>query len=177
VTAGAQCTVNGAPAATIPLAAGDWATGSLLTIAAVDDQVLEAPTTCTLSAVASSADDLYDGLTASANASVLDNEAPSVIIDTGNGVAVDEQGPTSDTFMVMLGSQPAGPVTVSFATPDGQTMTTTSLTFTPQDWDAPAGRQPWPRSTTTSTRPARTRPRSTSPSPARRPATRTRQSC
>jgi hypothetical protein len=64
--------------------------------------------------------------------------SPGVTIDELDGVSVGEEGPTSDTFTVVLDSQPSADVTVALTITDGQTTTdVASVTFTSLNWDSP----------------------------------------
>ena len=50
---------------------------------------------------------------------------------------VDESG-TTDTFTVVLDAQPASDVVISLATDDtGEATVTSTLSFTPANWDTP----------------------------------------
>src|SRR3954467_13169022 len=69
-----------------------------------------------------------------------DDDRPTVLINTGNGVAVSEDTPTTDdTYKVRLGSQPDANVQVVASADDGETLVYTDgapacsvvLTFTP----------------------------------------------
>ena len=63
---------------------------------------------------------------------------PGVSVDDGDGLAVDEAGPTSDTFDVVLDAQPTADVIVTLSNADGEiTVDTSTLTFTPANWDTP----------------------------------------
>ena len=68
-------------------------------------------------------------------------QAAGVLLDPST-VAVSESG-TSDTYTVVLASEPTGDVTVTLATPGGQATAvstsgaTSTLTFTDENWDDP----------------------------------------
>ncbi len=134
LTADPQCTVDGGSARVITIPAANWNMPTTVTVAAVDDDVVEAPVhSCQLTATAASTDLLYQGLTASATAAVTDNDQPLVSVTAGS-VQVAEGG-ASDTFDVVLGGKPTADVTITFATPDGQTTVTPSITFTTDNWN------------------------------------------
>jgi uncharacterized repeat protein (TIGR01451 family) len=145
-----QCTVNGQPAGSasvLTFPAATWSTPQTVTVAAVDDAVIEVGSqTCTITHAAASAGDvLYDGLAGpSGSVTVTDNDFPRVLMMTAGGVAVDEASATADTYDVVLQSQPDANVTVNVAVSDGQTLVSTGagaptaalgLLFTPASWN------------------------------------------
>jgi hypothetical protein len=138
VTADDQCTVDGQPSTTVSFAAGSWNVAQPIAIAAVDDVDLEAsPHLCVLSYDAGSADLLYDVLTATSSASVIDDEVAEVLATPGGALTVSEGGaPATDSFDLVLSSRPSGNVIVTIAA-DSQTSARRSLTFTPLTWDTP----------------------------------------
>ena len=77
----------------------------------------------------------YDGLSASVEVTVKDDDAPALVA-TPPGVSVGEG--ESETFTVRLATQPAGTVTVSVASGDAAAATAdpASLTFTAVDYAA-----------------------------------------
>ena len=88
VTAGADCTVDGAPSVTFRIAAGNWSTPRAVTVAAVDDADIEGTHDCQVRALAASADARYEGLMAVTTVSVTDNDRPEVRVSSGDGVQV-----------------------------------------------------------------------------------------
>jgi len=85
-----------------------------------------------------SADDSYLVGVASATASISDGTAHGVIVSPTSGLITTEQG-DSDTFTVVLTSQPTLAVTVNFAsdTPTEGVTLVDAVTFTSSDWDEP----------------------------------------
>lgn len=70
-----------------------------------------------------------------------DGHGPGVwIVESGGFTGVHEEGPTSDTYEVVLCSQPSSNVLINIST-DGQTSVAGQpdlpLVFTPSDWDIP----------------------------------------
>jgi uncharacterized repeat protein (TIGR01451 family) len=145
-----QCTVNGQPAggaAVLTFPAATWSTPQTVTVAAVDDALIEVGSqTCTIThGAASGGDVLYDGLAGpNASATVTDNDFPRVLMTTGGGVVLDEaNSATTDSYAVVLQAQPDADVTVNVAVTDGQTLVSTGagapspalgLLFTPANW-------------------------------------------
>jgi uncharacterized repeat protein (TIGR01451 family) len=153
-----QCTVNGQPAgsaAVLTFPAASWSAPQTVTVAAVDDNIIElGAQTCTITNAAASAGDvLYDGLTGpSVTANVTDNDLPRVVMTTTNGVFVGEAAAvTPDSYDVVLYSQPDAPVTVHVTVTDGQTTVSRGgapasaldLTFTAANWNTPQTVQVW----------------------------------
>jgi len=123
---------------------GNWDTPQTVTVTAVDDAVAEWAHTSTITHTAASADAGYDGIAiANVVANVTDNDTAGVTIaESGGSTDVDETGPTTDTYTIVLDSQPTADVTIT-ADPDGQTDlgsgpgTAIDLTFTAGNWDTP----------------------------------------
>lgn len=124
--------------------AGDWSVAQTVTVTAVNDLIDEGGHTSTITHTASSSDTNYDGIAiGDVVGSITDNDSASVnLIESGGSTAVSESGPTSDTYTLVLNSQPLVDVTVT-ATPDGQTDagggagTPLAIVFTPTDWNSP----------------------------------------
>ncbi len=130
----------------VVLDAANWNTGVAVDVTAVDDGFIEGTHTAdvafTIDAAAS--DDDYDLVAiANATAQVSDNDAASAIVDTGDGLSLDEASVgTTDTFSIRLGASPAVGETVDIAlgelAPSGQlTFAPTSLTFDDTNWNTP----------------------------------------
>ena len=126
-----------ASAASLVFTPDNWNIARLVTVTAVDDFVDEpSPHTGVITHTAASADANYQGLTRSLAASVTDNDTAGITItETGGGTAVVEGG-ASDTYTVVLDSQPASDVVVTLGAGAQVTTSVTSLTFTPANWNA-----------------------------------------
>ena len=121
---------------TLTFTTTNWSTAQEVTVTAGEDADADDEADVTLShAVSSSADASYNGITAgSVTVSINDNDT--------EGVTVSETGLTivegsSDTYTVVLNTQPSGNVTVTVNDPTDNTDVTTdpaSLTFTTTDW-------------------------------------------
>jgi hypothetical protein len=128
----------------LTFSAGDWSVAQTVTVTAVNDLIDEGGHTSTITHTASSSDTNYDGIAiGDVVGSITDNDSASVnLIESGGSTAVSESGPTSDTYTLVLNSQPLVDVTVT-ATPDGQTDagggagTPLAIVFTPTDWNSP----------------------------------------
>ncbi|MDX2228078.1 MAG: DUF4347 domain-containing protein [Leptolyngbyaceae cyanobacterium bins.349] len=109
-------------------------TGSV-TFTVVNDLVAEGPETAVLTLSNPSAG-ITLGSTVSQNIAITDNDTAGVTItQSGGNTTVTEGGPT-DTYTVVLTSQPTANVTVNITNVGGQTTTNpTTRTFTPQNWN------------------------------------------
>jgi len=122
----------------------DWSTPQTVTVTAVDDFVAEGPHTSTISHTFASSDTGYNGLSiANVVANVTDNDTVGIVItQSGGSTAVSETGPTSDSYTVVLNSQPTANVTVT-VDPDAQTNVGAgsgapiALSFTTANWSTP----------------------------------------
>ncbi len=121
----------------------NWSTPQAVSVSAVDDDVDEADEhTVPITHTAASADDGYDGLTTTVTVTVTDDDTAGVTVaETGGSTAVDEDpaGTPSDTYTVVLDSEPTADVTVTLTVsrPGQITVDAGTLTFTPADWDTP----------------------------------------
>jgi hypothetical protein len=129
--------VTGGATTTVPIVADNWNVPEAENLAAIADPDLEtSPHPCVLSMEALSADGRYQGLTASHDVDVTDDDVPEIALSTAGGLAVTEAGPGSDTFEVVLGARPSDDVTITFSH-DGETTSAPSVTFTRLTWDTP----------------------------------------
>lgn len=111
-------------------------TQKTFTVQAIDDELQEGPELIDIVTSIASADLNYDGnYSNSLQIKVIDNEA-GVLVDEGDGVAVDEYGTISDSIDLMLTRQPSADVTVTITT-DGQVNVTSPVVFTSEDWNSP----------------------------------------
>jgi hypothetical protein len=146
VTPDGQTDVGGAPATpiTVTFTPADWNVPQTVTVTAVDDFVAEGAHTPSIAHTASSADANYDGLAIpSLTVTITDNDVAGVnITELGGSTDVSEADATSDTYTVVLNSQPTANATVT-AAPDDQTDlgagagAAVALTFTAGNWNVP----------------------------------------
>ena len=115
----------------------NWSTAQTVTVTATDDAIDEESESFTLThTVSSTADTDYNGITAgSVTVSITDNDTAGVTINPTT-LTVTEGG--TNTYTIVLASQPAGDVTVMVNDPTDNTDVTTdpaSITFTTTDWN------------------------------------------
>ncbi len=117
---------------TLTFTIGNWDTAQTVTVtAAADDDAVDDTATLTHSVSG------YGSVSSAASVMVsVDDDDPAGITVSPTTLTVDEGG--SDTYTVVLDSQPAGEVTVTVegATVD-ITVDTSSLTFTTDNWNTP----------------------------------------
>jgi hypothetical protein len=116
----------------------NWNVAQAVTVTAVDDAVAEGLHTGSVTHTATSTDTNYDGIAISGViANITDNDTAGVTITESGTTDVSEGGPT-DSYDVVLNTQPqtGTTVTITIATADGQTTTSpTSLVFNDTNWN------------------------------------------
>lgn len=117
---------------------GNWNFPQSVTVNGVDDFVADgAQNYIIVTADATSADPNYNGFVVDdAAARNIDNETPGITVLPTAGLLTNEAGSVTDTFDVVLDSQPLNNVTIPL-TPSAEASTVGSLTFTPGNWDTP----------------------------------------
>lgn len=123
---------------TVVFTSDNWDTPQTVTISAIDDFVAEGDHTGTVSHTVTSDDADYDGLGADdVVVNVADNDTAGVVItESGGSTNVSEDGQT-DTYTVVLTSQPTANVTVFITTGSELNSDPVRVTFTPENWDTP----------------------------------------
>ncbi|MBF0491760.1 MAG: hypothetical protein HQM15_03170 [Deltaproteobacteria bacterium] len=121
--------------------AENWKVPQTVTVTAVDDAVQEGLHTGLVQQSVTSADPNYNGIAAaSVKANITDNDQAGLsLIESGGSTQVTEGG-TTDSYGVVLTSQPTGPVAVSLVPIDATNrlkLTSSNLTFTPDNWNIP----------------------------------------
>lgn len=104
-----------------------------VTITPVDDASVEGNETVTLTLIDTADYDL--GASSSADVAIADNDTAGVTIAQSGGTTTLTEGGETDTYTVVLTSQPTADVTINL-NPDSQSTTNpTSLVFTPANWN------------------------------------------
>jgi hypothetical protein len=136
VTSDSQTTVS---PTTLTFTPADWDTPQTITVTAVDDYTAEGYHTSTITHSLSSTDSNYSGAKiANVTTQVTDNDSVGVTItESGGATNISEEGTTSDTYTVVLNTEPSAAVTIHI-TPDGESIVDNSaLVFTPSNWNVP----------------------------------------
>lgn len=121
---------------TLTFTEANWNTNQPVTVGAVEDHVDEPDSySATLTAKAASASSSYDGVVATLNALVLDNDAAGIrVVEVGGATKVSESG-ISDKITVALATEPVSNVTLNIA-PDAQLkVSKPKVTFTTATWN------------------------------------------
>ena len=118
----------------------NWSTAQTVTGTAVDDTVKEGLHTARITHSTSSVDSSFNGLCVNdLTASITDNDstAPVYVVQSAGATVVEEGGET-DSFTLVLGQVPGGPVTVTVGHAGSQfTLSTTTMLFTSLDYYLP----------------------------------------
>jgi hypothetical protein len=137
INGGAQTTVN---PTSLTFTSANWNVAQTVTVSATDDVVAEGTHSGTITHTTASADTAYNGITvASVTANITDNDSAGVSV-TGSPVSMTEGGAT-DTYTVVLNTQPTADVIVSIQEGGNGRMgvqvapSTGSLTFTTANWN------------------------------------------
>jgi hypothetical protein len=115
----------------------NWATSQTATITGVEDAVDDDDVDFQINTRTSSPDPLFDGMDAYiALVTNTDDDTAGITVDPTGGLIVTEAGGT-DTFTVVLDSEPTADVTIALSSSDLSegTVSPVSLTFTSADWD------------------------------------------
>ena len=131
MTADSQVTTS---PSSLTFTTGNWSTPQTTTVTAVDDAVVEDAHTGTVTHSASGGG--YDGVSiSSVVANVTDNDTGSVTItESAASTDITESGLT-DSYTLVLDIEPSGDVAVSISADAQVTLSATTLTFTPSNWD------------------------------------------
>ncbi len=113
----------------------NWNVAQTVTVQAIDDALLQGDRNSTITHLAESADEAYNGIAiAPLIAAVIDNDSAGIsIAQTGGSTEVAEGGAT-DTYTIVLTAEPTADVTVNFFT-DTQLQPIAPITFTPENWN------------------------------------------
>ncbi len=119
----------------------NWNTQQTVTITGVDDDEVDGDIdyTLTIGVVNEQSDATYHDQSETLTVTNLDDDSSGIVITMpGDEISTDESG-TSDSFEVMLNSQPASDVVISISGLDDTEgeLDVSQLTFTPSNWDQP----------------------------------------
>ncbi len=117
----------------------NWSTPQTVTVTATNDQVNQGTRSSTITpAVVTSAFGYTDLVLTPFAATVTDNDTAGVSIVASSDTTVVAEGGATDSFTVVLTSQPTSTVRVALATStEGFVLSTDELTFTSSDWETP----------------------------------------
>jgi hypothetical protein len=134
----AEGTVN---PASLTFTAANWNTPKTVTLTGVNDSVADGNQTYSIIlANATSSDPNYNNkFGTSVSATNTDDDTPGVTVTESNSSTLTTEGGSTDTFTVMLNTQPTADVTIAISstnTAEG-TVNPASLTFTSANWNTP----------------------------------------
>jgi hypothetical protein len=117
---------------------GNWDTPQTVTVNADDDAVSEGLHVASITHAASSSDGDYNGIAIDqVDVTITDDDSPAVNITESGGSTTVTEGGATDSYDVVLNTQPSDTVTITL-TPDSQvTVAPNPLTFNTGNWDAP----------------------------------------
>ena len=134
----AEATVSPASLTFTPSGGGIWSTPQVVTVTGVNDDVDDGDIGFIISVNPSSGVDAnYDALaTLTVTGSNTDDDTAGVTVNPTSGLTVSESGETSDTFTVVLDSEPLADVVIGLSSDDTTeaTVSPASVVFTPANW-------------------------------------------
>ncbi len=125
-------------AAAAQMSVADGSTTGTITIPVTDDVISETIETV-IAKISNASNGDVTITTASATANITDDDAAGfTVVESGGSSATSETG-TTDDFTVVLDAKPTSDVVITVTTGDATegTVSTTTLTFTPANWDTP----------------------------------------
>lgn len=130
---GAQASVS---RASLTFTAGNWNAAQMVTVAAVDDSAAEGTHTGNITHTSGSTDPIYNGMAiASVTVHITDNDTSGVVVtQSGGNTSVSESG-TTDTYTVVLNSQPLAAITVNLSGDAQASVSPSSLVFDVSSWN------------------------------------------
>ncbi|MBK8067591.1 MAG: DUF11 domain-containing protein [Rhodanobacteraceae bacterium] len=116
----------------------NWNVARTVTVTGVDDLIVDGTVAYTVvTAAATSADSSYNGVNATdVGVSNSDDDTAGVILAESDGSTAVTEGGATDTYTLVLRSQPTADVTVAI-NPNAQLTMAPSVTFTPANWNVP----------------------------------------
>ncbi len=127
--------------ATLTFTTSDWNTGQTVTVTGVDDHVDQSGNrSATITHTATSGDPKYNGVNIDdVIVTLLDDDTAAITINDSGGVSVNEASGAgrTDTYTVVLASQPTADVSIAVASGDtgAATVSPATLTFTTTNWN------------------------------------------
>lgn len=115
----------------------NWDTPQTVTITGVDDDVVEGSHTESVTHTASSTDSGYNGIAIqTVTVSLTDDDSAGVTVsENDNKTEVGGDKDVSDTYQILLTSQPVGNVTIAMTHDEKVSVTPVLVTFTPANWN------------------------------------------
>ncbi|NJR59480.1 MAG: type I secretion C-terminal target domain-containing protein [Cyanobacteria bacterium CRU_2_1] len=123
---------------TLTFTAANWNQPQTVSVTGVDDPIVDGDVLYTIDTTATSTDPNYNTITVpDITITNTDNDIAGIVITSSGGSTDLTEGGASDTYTVVLTSQPIAPVTITINN-GGQTSTgVTTLTFDATNWNQP----------------------------------------
>lgn len=117
--------------------AANWSIPQSVTVSAIDDWLSQGTRDATISHSAASSDSAYDSIIiGGVTFHIADDDNPGVNITESDGSTTMAEG-DSDSYTLVLNSQPASGVSLSVYAPADIILNPDNLTFTPLNWSVP----------------------------------------
>jgi|GEM_PF-2981406 len=117
---------------------GNWNTPQTVTVNAVDDAVADGAVDGLVSHTAASSDNDYNNLAiASVSVDITDNDTAGITVTQSGGTTDVTEGGATDSFTVVLTSEPTDNVVITLSTGTQASAAPTPLTFTSGNWSSP----------------------------------------
>ncbi len=130
--------------ATLTFTADNWNEAQQVIVRAMDNNIVVPGLSVfntQINHTVTSSDDMYDEIdVASVRVAISDNDEVGVTVtETEGGTTVSEDGTVTDSYQVVLATQPSANVTIAVTSDDTDAATVDSdtLTFTPGNWNQP----------------------------------------
>ncbi len=120
---------------TVSILPGENSTSSVITI--INDDSFEADETIILTVESALGAEISGNTTFTYTIQNDDVATPGVMISESDGTTAITEGGATDTYTVVLNSEPAANVTVSLTADEQATLSTSSILFTSANWDEP----------------------------------------
>jgi len=122
---------------TLTFTPGSWSIDQTVSISAKDDDILQGAHDAMIMHTAVSADPNYDNISIdSVTAHITDNDSAGIVISESGGFTAFTEG-GSDSYQIVLTSQPSTSVAVSVYAPSSVTFNPSDLIFDTTNWDIP----------------------------------------
>ncbi|MCP4851228.1 MAG: hypothetical protein GY900_05790, partial [Actinomycetia bacterium] len=126
--------------ATLTFTSGNWNAAQTVTVTGIDDNATDGnqTTAVTVAVVDGSSDNAFDALAdQTVTVTTSDDDSPGVSVTESDGSTGTTEGGGTDTFTVVLNTQPSSDVVIAIASSDtGEvTVSPTQLTFTSGNWN------------------------------------------
>lgn len=133
ITPNAQCSAD---ASTLTFTDSNWSTTQTLTVSSVDDAIDDGTQNCPVAYAVSSSDSNYNSFAiTSTTISVVDNDSAGVTVTQSGGTTTPAEGGTTDSYTIVLTSEPTASVTISVGTSTQCSLSAASVAFSTSNWN------------------------------------------